>query len=129
MKYRLMDLLACPLDKDWPLELEIIEQEKEVESISPPAVNSKTGVVCNFYCYFKKYYLIDVNDEGVEIEKSLDNISEHITAKDCKECFQIEVQKGRLFCSKDETHIYEIKEGIPVMLTSEQLEEIYGKKK
>lgn len=129
MKYRLMDLLACPLDKDWPLELEIIEQEKEAEFISPPNINSKTGVVCNFYCHFKKFYLIDVNDEGVEVEKSLDNISKNMTAKDCKECFQIEIQKGRLLCSKDENHIYEVKEGIPVMLTSEQLEDIYGKKK
>lgn len=129
MKYRLMDLLACPLDKDWPLKLEIIEQEKEIEPISPPNVNSKTGVVCNFYCYFKKFYLVSVNDEGVEVEKSLDSISKNVTVEDCKECFQIEIQKGRLACSKENNHVYEIKEGIPVMLTSEQLEEIYGKKK
>ena len=129
MKYRLMDLLACPLDKDWPLKLEIIEQEKETEPISPPNVNTKTGVVCNFYCYFKKFYLVSVNDEGVEVEKPLDSISKNVTVEDCKECFPIEIQKGRLACSKEKSHIYEIKEGIPVMLTSEQLEEIYGKKK
>ena len=124
-----MDLLACPLDKDWPLKLEITEQDTEVEPISLPGVNTKTGVVCNFYCYFKKFYLIDVNDDGVEVEKSLEIISKSITVENCKECFQIEIQKGRLLCSKDNDHIYEIKEGIPVMLTSEQLEEIYGKKK
>lgn len=129
MKYRLMDLLACPLDKDWPLKLEIIEKEKEAENISIPNVNTKTKVVCNFYCAYKEFFLVEIQDDNTEIEKSVDLISETVTVADCKECFQIEIQKGSLFCSKNSSHKYEIKEGIPVMLTSEQIKEIYGKKK
>lgn len=129
MKYRLMDLLACPLDKDWPLKLEIIEKEMEAESISIPNVNTKTEVVCNFYCAYKEFFLVDVQDDNTETEKSVELISKTVKVADCKECFQIEIQKGSLLCSKNSSHIYEIKEGIPVMLTSEQIEEIYGKKK
>ena len=129
MKYRLMDLLACPLDKDWPLKLEIIEQTKDKEHLSPPNANSKTGVVCNFYCHFKNFFLINTDDKGIEEEKPLELISQNVNFKDCKECFQIEIQKGRIICTREHSHIYEIKEGIPVMLTSEQIEEIYGKKK
>ncbi|MBY8999969.1 MAG: Trm112 family protein [Candidatus Heimdallarchaeota archaeon] len=129
MKYRLMDLLACPLDKDWPLKLEIMAKEKEPENISIPNVNSKTEVVCNFYCGYKDFFLVEIQDDGTEIEKSVETISKNVVVADCKECFQIEIQKGRLLCSKDNNHIYEIKESIPVMLTSEQIQEIYGKKK
>lgn len=122
-----MDLLACPLDKSWPLKLEIIEQEIE-ENVNIPNVNSKTNVVCNFYCDFKKFFLVDIDENGEERVKQQEIISKHVTVDDCSKCFQTEILKGRILCSENESHIYEIKEGIPIMLTSEQIEEIYGKK-
>ena len=129
MKHRLMDLLACPLDKSWPLELEIIEETKENEAISLPMENPKTGVVCGFYCNYKQYMLVTNNDQGEEITKNLDAIGETVTLEDCKQCFQIEIQSGNILCKTDEEHKYKIKEGIPVMLSQEKIEEIYGKRK
>ena len=124
-----MDLLACPIDKDWPLKLEIIEQENEIEEVSIPHLNSKTNVVCNFYCAFKNFLLVEEKNGKGEVEKHVDIINATITEVDCKKCFQIEIIKGRLYCKRNDTHKYEIKEGIPVMLTEEQIKEIYGKKK
>jgi uncharacterized protein YbaR (Trm112 family) len=129
MKHRLMDLLACPLDKSWPLKLEIIEEETEEQEISLPIENKFTDVICNFYCNFKKFNLVNTQEDGSEEIKSKEEIAQHVTLNDCKSCFQIEIQSGKLYCSAKEEHIYEIKEGIPIMLSQDQIEELYGKKK
>lgn len=123
-----MDLLACPVDKSWPLKLEIFEDSEDKEEFPLPLENSQTGVICNYFCNFKQYTLVDLNEDGEEIVKSKDDISKNVTLDDCQECFKIEIEKGQLYCSADNTHTYEIKEGIPVMLTQQQIEEIYGKK-
>ena len=129
MKHRLLDLLACPLDKSWPLELEIIKEEKEQQEIPLPIANKSTNVICNFYCNFKKFVLVTILKDGSEEIKSIEEITKHVTLEDCKDCFQIEILIGNLYCSeKKEEHIYEIKEGIPIMLSQEQIEELYGKK-
>ena len=73
--------------------------------------------------------LVTVNDEGEEITKSLQAIGEQVSLEDCKQCFQIDIQKGKILCNEDSNHVYEIKEGIPVMLSKEKIEEIYGKRK
>ncbi|MHA1303670.1 MAG: Trm112 family protein, partial [Candidatus Heimdallarchaeaceae archaeon] len=39
MKHRLMDLLACPVEKGWPLKLEILKESKEKEELDIPLVN------------------------------------------------------------------------------------------
>lgn len=127
MKHRLMDLLACPLEKAWPLKLEILEEEIESEIIPIPEENQQTKVICNFYCNYKQYYLVNIDGENEEV-KLLNEISKNVTLDDCQECFQIEILEGKLFCSKDESHSYDIKEGIPVMLTEEQIKQIYGKR-
>lgn len=129
MKHRLMDLLACPIDKSWPLELEIEEEVEETESISLPLKNPKTGVICGFYCNYKKYMLVKTDNQGEEITKSQEEIGKTVTLDDCKKCFQIEIQSGKIQCISDENHKYAIKEGIPVMLSQEKIEEIYGKRK
>ena len=129
MKHRLMDLLACPIDKSWPLELEILEESKEEDTISLPLENPNTGVICGFYCNFKQYMLVTTNDQGEEETKDLKTIQEHVNLEDCKECFQIDIQVGRIYCKKNRTHEYEIKESIPIMLSKEKIEEIYGKRK
>jgi len=127
MKHRLMDLLACPLDKKWPLKLEIIEEEKESEEIPLPEENPQTKVICNYYCNFKNVLLVEISKDGSEEIKTSDEIAKTVTLNDCKNCFQIEIEKGTLYCpDSDESHSYNIKEGIPIMLTPEQIEEIYG---
>ena len=130
MKHRLMDLLACPLDKSWPMELEIFEKETEQEEIPLPIENKLTGVICNFYCNFKKFTLVNLLEDESEETKTKEEIKKHVTMKDCKNCFQIEIQGGKLYCSEErEKHIYDVKEGIPIMLSQDQIEELYGKKK
>ncbi|MCG3221933.1 MAG: hypothetical protein H7641_11190 [Candidatus Heimdallarchaeota archaeon] len=130
MKHRLMDLLACPLDKSWPLKLEILEEEMEKEEIPLPIENKFTNVICSFYCNFKKFILVNLLEDESEETKTKEEIERHVTLKDCKNCFQIEIQSGKLYCSEEkDKHIYEIKEGIPIMLSKDQIEELHGKKK
>jgi uncharacterized protein YbaR (Trm112 family) len=125
-----MDLLACPIDKSWPLRMAIDEEKIELETIPVPLENAQTEVICNYFCNFKQYTLVVINEDGSEVVKNKDEIKKNVTLEDCKECFQIEIQKGRIYCSENEAnHIYNIKEGIPIMLTSEQIEELYGRKK
>ena len=127
MKHRLMDLLACPLDKKWPLKLEIIEEEKETEEIPLPAENPQTKVICNYFCNFKNILLVNTKEDGSEEVKTSEEIAKTVSLSDCKECFQIEIQKGILHCpDENKSHSYNIKEGIPIMLTPEQIKEIYG---
>ena len=129
MKHRLMDLLACPIDKSWPLKLEISEEETISEEIPIPKQNEQTEVICNYFCNFKQFQLIEITNNGEEKVKLVDEIRKNVTLKDCKECFQIDIISGRLSCSVDENHQYKIKESIPVMLTEQQLKEIYGRKR
>jgi uncharacterized protein YbaR (Trm112 family) len=124
-----MDLLACPVDKSWPLKLETTEEETISEEIPLPMPNEQTQVICNYYCNFKQFQLVETSDNGDEEVISIEEIKKNVTLKDCKKCFQIEIISGKIFCSADEDHQYDIKESIPVMLTEQQLKEIYGRKR
>jgi len=126
VKYRLLDLLACPEDKSWPLELEITEKEIESEELSLPHPNEKTEVICQYYCSFKKYFLVKNPNTDAETSKPIEEIRRNITIEDCKRCFKIEIISGKLYCNKSKEHEYEIKEGIPIMLSKEQKKELYG---
>jgi len=121
-----MDLLACPIDKAWPLKLEIEEQEEEQTQIPVPLENQHTHVICSYYCEYKKYFLVDIKEDLTEEVKTIDEINKHVSKKDCVNCFQIEIKKGKLYCTENKEHVYDIKEGIPVMLTPQQIKELYG---
>lgn len=129
MKHRLMDLLACPIDKSWPLKLEITEEVKENENITLPLENPNTGVICGFFCNFKQFFLVSINENGEEVTKPKNLIKEKVNLDDCYQCFQVDIHSGSLFCNKEKNHVYEIKEGIPIMLSKEKIKEIYGKRK
>ncbi len=74
MKYRLLNILACPICKHFPLELYVIERkryERDVK-VEIPA--------CDLYCGFKGKYVKE--------------LKEH----ECIECLKYEVVTGVLYC-------------------------------
>jgi len=93
MKYRLMDLLACPICKHFPLELHVFDS-KVVESDSKPKK-------CELYCGYHSSWLEEMAEEP-----------------DCAECWSREIISGILFCEKC-GRWYPIQEEIPRMLPDE----------
>ncbi|MGB9717488.1 MAG: Trm112 family protein [Thermoproteota archaeon] len=96
MKYRLMDLLACPIDKDFPLKLIVFQEEER--SIDFKCDN----VVCELYCGLKASYVKDAN----------------LDAEVCNQCMRKEVLNGILICSKC-NRWYPILDEIPQLLPDE----------
>ncbi|MCD6369362.1 MAG: Trm112 family protein [Thermoproteales archaeon] len=96
MKYRLLDLLACPYCKKFPLQLYVFEEkiyrERKLEWKKPS---------CELYCGFKKEYI--------------DNLKE---TPPCEECIKNEIVYGILYCEKC-SRWYPIREEIPIMLPDE----------
>jgi len=92
MKYRLLDLLACPICKNFPLKLYVFNIGK---------VNRENKVsnkpLCELYCGYKGKYI-----------KDLDDIP-------CDECITKEIESGLLYCSKC-SRWYPIEDDIPRML-------------
>ncbi|MEM2088363.1 MAG: Trm112 family protein [Thermoproteota archaeon] len=96
MKYRLMDLLACPIDKDFPLKLIVFqEEERNIEF-------KHDDVVCELYCGLKSTYVKEAN----------------LNAEKCNECMKMEILNGILICSKC-NRWYPIVEEIPQLLPDE----------
>ncbi|MDH5816190.1 MAG: Trm112 family protein [Candidatus Nezhaarchaeota archaeon] len=75
MKLRLMDLLACPMCKKFPLKLLIFKIE---ERDRPKELPSK----CPLYCAFKSGWVKDVKP----------------TDDECLDCFSKEVVEGLIIC-------------------------------
>jgi uncharacterized protein YbaR (Trm112 family) len=97
VKYRLLDLLACPICKDWPLEFLVFSETKyEYKNL-----NVKTPF-CKDYCGLSKDFL-----KNIDISKI-----------DCVECTKKEVIEGILICKRC-NRWYPIQEEIPIMLPDE----------
>ncbi|MET1101803.1 MAG: Trm112 family protein [Pyrodictiaceae archaeon] len=87
MKYRFMDIAACPMCKHFPLELYVIEEkvypEREerirelLEKFKPP--------LCELYCYRLQQ----------PIGKSIKEIGDKAP---CAECLKVEVVTGVIYC-------------------------------
>ena len=92
MKYRLMDLLACPICKKFPLKL-IVFGETSIQ----PAKNIRK---CELYCAYHRGSLSD------------------IPAPDCKTCYTREITDGILICEGC-GRWYPIEEEIPRLLPDE----------
>ena len=75
MKYRLMDVLACPECKHFPLEL-VVLSERELEGVKAPE-----GFRCELYCGLNRAFLKELGQEP-----------------DCGRCFAREVVEGVLYC-------------------------------
>ena len=75
MKYRLMDVLACPECKKFPLEL-IVLSERTIEGAEAPE-----GFRCQDYCGLERKFLKELEEEP-----------------DCRACFAREIEEGVLYC-------------------------------
>ncbi|MEL9929468.1 MAG: Trm112 family protein [Sulfolobales archaeon] len=103
MKYRLLDLLACPMCKNFPLKLIVFSRntyKRDFKGRKP---------LCELWCSFTSREIKEFKKEGVE--------------PPCEECFRYEVAEGILICSKC-GRWYPIIGEIPRMLPDE-----YRKKK
>jgi uncharacterized protein YbaR (Trm112 family) len=96
MKYRLMDLLACPIDKDFPLTLIVFqEEERNIEF-------KQENVACELYCGLRASY---VKDSKLSVD-------------DCNKCMRREILNGILICYKC-NRWYPIVDEIPQLLPDE----------
>ncbi len=92
MRYALMNLIACPMCKHFPLKLYVFEErvfEKEYEVNVP---------FCDVYCGRKGKNVSELKQEEL----------------DCKECVKHDVVTGILICPKC-GRWYPIINGIPLM--------------
>ena len=91
----MLDLLACPYDKHFPLELYVVETVKYEER----TVSFRSKPACELYCAYR--------------QKS----TSELQGKDpgCDECIKFEVKTGVLFCPEC-GRWWPIKDEIPIML-------------
>ena len=93
MKYRLLDLLACPICKHFPLVYYVFS-EREVER----SIGDQKKPLCELYCAYKK---VNVKEAKEELP--------------CEECFRKEIVDGLLYCPQCKRW-YPIIDEIPRML-------------
>ena len=115
MKLRLLDILACPNDKNWPLEHYIFEERKN-ENIELPEKDEVSKLVCSFYCAKHKVKLVkEAAGKKSTITKEAKNIDYE---KECNECLKTEVVAGMIKCTSCNS-FYPIIDEIPMMLKEE----------
>ncbi len=97
MKYRLMDILACPYDKKFPLKLIVLDEkvypERKYEWDKKP--------FCEEYCGLLGKPVKEVGDSAP-----------------CEDCIKREIVTGILYCPECRRW-YPIKEEIPILLPDE----------
>ena len=91
--HRLMDILACPICKHFPLQLLVFEKRKRKDVKIPERT-------CEEYCGYRESWIKDLPE------------------KPCKECYAVEVVEGLLTCPEC-GRWYPIIEEIPHMLPDE----------
>ncbi|MEM0381282.1 MAG: Trm112 family protein [Nitrososphaerota archaeon] len=89
MKYRLMDILACPMCRNFPLKLHVFQSESRY------SVEEATR--CELYCSYH------------------DGLIDELEETRCRECYSVEITDGLLTCPKC-GRWYAIIDEIPIML-------------
>ena len=91
MRYALLNLVACPMCKHFPLELYVFETREDVKTynVSKP--------FCDFYCGYLRKNVRDLEEEPP-----------------CEECLKKEIAAGVLYCPHC-GRWYPIINGIPLM--------------
>ncbi len=89
MKYRLVDILACPVCRNFPLELLVFEEAARY------VVENATQ--CELYCSFHRGMVRDLQKTR------------------CRECYSYEITNGLLLCNKC-GRWYPVIDEIPIML-------------
>ena len=75
MRYRLMDILACPECKNFPLKLVVVKEKRvELKSFEKPK--------CELYCGLYGKYVKDIKEAP------------------CADCLNINIEEGYLVCEK-----------------------------
>ncbi|MFP3201873.1 MAG: Trm112 family protein [Sulfolobus sp.] len=94
MKFRLLDLLACPICKHFPLNFYVFS-----EKVINREIKNEKKPLCELYCSFKNVNVKDVRPEELP----------------CDECFKHEIVDGLLYCPNCKRW-YPIIDEIPRML-------------
>ncbi len=98
MKLDILDIIACPTCKGFPLNLKILsEAEGDIECI-----NLKNIKLCEYYCGY--------------LQKNIAEDREYIYKNCCTKCNCRSVDEGILHCMECDSY-YLIKNGIPKLIT------------
>ena len=128
MKLRLMDLLACPYDKSWPLAITVFEKNKVDKEVQLPLPNKHTGVICEFYCHYKEEFLVEIGENEEEKKKTMESVQKLVTIEDCQDCHKIELVSAIFHCKQCNRH-YPLIEEIPELLPDEIRGDEYSREK
>src|SRR5271157_6564901 len=79
MRYRLMDILACPICKAFPLDLLVFDAAKGEEK-------RRDKVGCELYCVYNG--------------GTIDKMDKARLLKDCEICFSYDLKEALLTCKK-----------------------------
>jgi uncharacterized protein YbaR (Trm112 family) len=94
MRYRLMDILACPICKAFPLELLVFEATKGEQK-------HRDKVGCEIYCVYNG--------------GPTDHMDKTELVRDCEICFSYDLREALLTCKKC-GRWYPVMDSIPHML-------------
>ena len=97
MRYRLMDILACPICKNFPLKLYVFEEAEMKVAEAPKNV-------CELYCAYK-----NISPNSMEKEALI---------KECEKCLSYNIKWGIILCERC-GRWYPISDEIPIMLPDE----------
>ncbi len=115
LKLRLLDILVCPDNKEWPLKVHVFE-EREIEKPFLPDEDIITKVVCSFYCPKKQVKLTkETKKKEIVVTKDASKIKYET---DCKECLSSEIVSGLIECPSCKV-FYPIIDEIPLILQKE----------
>jgi len=101
MKYRLMNVLACPYDKTFPLRLVVVKRAEHPER----QYTWPRKPFCEEYCSYRDL-----------------KVKEHPDALPCEECHRWEIETGVIYCPTC-GRWYPIIEEMPRMLPDELRDE------